>query len=438
MQRVQSGNGVVVLETQSEPELMERLATLVRRRVGLRLRPEPRILQDLAARARHHRVALPTFLALLEWGGLGAEWDALVSRLTVGESYFFRDRGQMELLRRDILPEILRRTPAAAVQVWSAGCSTGEEAYSLAILLRLAAGGARLEHARPVLGSDVDPDALERARQGVYGSWSFRHVEPWVRERWFETRGPEEFHVLPEVRRLVRFERDNLLDPATVERVGRGRMDLILCRNVLLHFEPEAVPQALATLVACLRPGGFLLTGHGELQGRVPPELAAEARPESVIYRRGERRAADSPRPRPRPRPQPPVARPSPPSPPDLLGEARALGDAGDYERAREFCEKALEADPTRLEALFLAAQLAESRGDRAAAFAWLRRVLYLDPRSVGACLELASLHQAEGQPDRASRLRRTARDLLRALPKDDPVPPYGLPAGCILEELEG
>jgi len=318
---------------------------------------------------------------------------------------------------------------------------------TLAILLAEVAGGQALEQAEVVLGTDVNQAALEKAREAVYTAWSFRHVDQPILDRWFRPgQQPGSFQPVPELRRRVRFQRINLLDPLAAHQVGRGTKDLILCRNVLVHLEEKAVPAVVANLVSCLRPGGYLVSAHGELIGQVPPQLATEMHARSVVYRLPEspsRAPAPKPvarriRPLQAPLPRTPSRQEKEPPPQDLLAQARACGDAGNYDQALALCAKALEQDPTHLPARFLAARLAESRGDRNEAFAHLRRILYLEPDSAGACLEMAALHDAQSEPEAAERLRGCARELLRRMPADRLVPPYDLSVREILGELQG
>ncbi len=443
----------------------DRLEALIRGRVGLRARIDALAGQELARLARARGLGLAEWVDRLEGGGLeaAADWDAVVNLMTVQESSFFRDRGQMDLLRQRILPEILRRTSPSAIRLWSAGCATGEEAYTLAILLAEASGGESLGQPEVILGTDVNGVALEKARRALYTAWSFRSVDQSITDRWFEPgQLPGSLQPLPGVRHGVRFQQVNLMDPQAPDQVGRATRDLVLCRNVLVHLEEEAVPTVVANLVACLRPGGCLVSAHGELRGRVPSRLAVEVHAQSVVYRLLEA-PPGAPLPRPAARPilsarpptleaHPPTLQAHPPtlqarpaallqglSPPgDLLDQARECGDLGDYTRAQALCSKALEQDPTHLPAHFLAAQLAESRGDRNEAFAHLRRILYLEPDSAGACLEMAALHDAQSEPEDAERLRGSARQLLRQMPADRLVSPYDMSAREILGEIQG
>lgn len=176
---------------------------------------------------------------------------ALVEHAVVGETAFWRHPEQLGAVAR------LAAASAAPLRIWSAGCATGEEPYSVAIAL-LEAG--RFGRGDRVVATDVSARALEAARAAVYGSRSLRKLPPEVAARWFE---PGTVHrVAPEVRALVSFARHNLVADPPPEG---GGFDVVLCRNVLIYFEPATAAEVLYRLVAALRPGGTLVLGPVEL-----------------------------------------------------------------------------------------------------------------------------------------------------------------------------
>lgn len=226
-----------------------------------------------------------------------AEWREFVNLLTVTESYFFRDQGQFGLLRQHIVPNLIQRkqelnngNPYAyqrsTLRVWSAGCSTGEEAYSLAILLKeLVPNEAQWDVV--VIGTDVNPAVLERARRGVYSDWSFRTVDPKIKQQYFRShRG--EWEIDPQIRRLVRFQTSNLVqDEYPSTHTDLYNFDLILCRNVFIYFSVASIALVLGKFYNTLAPGGYLMTGHTELQGQQTGNWQLTSFPESVVYQRG-------------------------------------------------------------------------------------------------------------------------------------------------------
>jgi chemotaxis protein methyltransferase CheR len=232
------------------------------------------------------------------------EWRELINLLTTTESYFFRDQGQFLLLRNRILPELIRHQLSAVdsirlshqkslirpeLRIWSAGCSTGEELYSIAILLR-----ELLPNHCPwnlsLIGTDINEAALEKARRGIYSDWSFRLLSADIRKHYF-LRCRDGWEIDPAIRQMVQFEYHNLVrdHPLLGKQDGEPRLanfHLILCRNVFIYFNPQAIAQSLSRFYQALAPAGYLLTGHTELQGLQLGALQVRCFPESIIYQR--------------------------------------------------------------------------------------------------------------------------------------------------------
>lgn len=180
--------------------------------------------------------------------------------LTTNETYFFREDYQLRSFAKELLPELHRRLASRRrLMIWSAGCSSGEEVYTLAILVRDSGlfGGWDVR----IFGSDISSRMLSRARRAVYGASAFRATPPGVIERHFvET--PGGFRVGDEVRALCHFGRLNLLDDEQIVFVGRA--DAVFCRNVLIYFDKRSKSKGISVLYDRLNPGGYLLLGHTE------------------------------------------------------------------------------------------------------------------------------------------------------------------------------
>ena len=187
-------------------------------------------------------------------------WQAVLRACAIGETYFLRDVVQFRLLRDTILPGLIAermRTGRRELSLWSAGCATGEEAYSLAVLLHeLLADRARWSLS--LLGTDINLAALAAARGGQYREWSFRHTPPTFRAQYFQAVNGG-WQINPTIAALPNFHYGNLLEDAPL-----ARYDLILCRNVLLYFSPDQAAAAESALYEALAPGGWLLLGHAE------------------------------------------------------------------------------------------------------------------------------------------------------------------------------
>ena len=199
----------------------------------------------------------------------GAEWGALVERLTNHETSFFRHPPSFEAVRTRLLPELReRRPPGARLSIWSAGCSTGQEAYSLAMTALDDAPKAEFR----VWGGDISHQAIKAARRGRYNHRAVAMVPDQYRDRFLRklTIGPGgEYEVADEVRQRVLFMAMNLLEPVGLVPTH----DIIFCHNVLIYLSPAAVTQAVTHLASCLTPGGFLLLGPGEAPHERPAGL---------------------------------------------------------------------------------------------------------------------------------------------------------------------
>ncbi|HEX8823622.1 MAG TPA: CheR family methyltransferase, partial [Archangium sp.] len=186
------------------------------------------------------------------------EWKALAERLTVGETYFLRHPTQLEALVEQVLPSFLRQSPQ--VRVLCAGCSTGEEPYSVALMAR---ESGRVDASRlRLLGIDVNPRAIAHARRACYSPWSLRAVPLAMRDQWFQ-HTPEGFALQPQVRDQVIFEERNLLEDAPAFWAP-GSFHAILFRNVVLYFPPEVMRKIIARMAQSLVPGGYLFLGPSE------------------------------------------------------------------------------------------------------------------------------------------------------------------------------
>lgn len=214
----------------------------------------------------------------------GVVLDQLVTRLAVRETYFFREPAHFAFLETVVFPEIVAlRRPEHVLRLWSAGCSSGEEAYSLAMTAHRAglAGRAR------VLGSDVSREALAKARAAVYPSWSFRGSGAELARPFVSAKGPLE-EVVPAIRRMVDFARINLASASYPSPAnGTSELDVVLCRNVLIYLDPRSVERTARRLHDALAEGGWLVTASSDppLGDFAPFETVLT--PTGVYYRRG-------------------------------------------------------------------------------------------------------------------------------------------------------
>ncbi len=381
-------------------------------------------------------------------------WQVLVECLAVGETYFFRDAQAFDHLAARVLEPLIaaRRSSTRHLRLWSAACSTGEEAWSLAMLVANMLPDWR-DWNISILATDINSSALQKARAGRYGSWSMRSGLPPQSRNWLHACADGQAEVHPDLRALVRFARLNLAGSDYPSAASQTlSMDLVLCRNVLIYFEPARACEVLARLGATLIPGGWLVTGAVELPRQGAPGLELVSTGELTALRRGStdptpnaarltsasRTAAiqgQSIRPM-----VPALAPPSacveaPPAPDALVRQARRHADAGDLPRAEQLCRRAIEQDKLDPEASHLLAVILHERGAIDEAMAALRRTLYLDPGHVLARFALGSLAMQHGQPQAGRRHLAHARTRLASCAPDEPLQDSG---GLTAGELEG
>ena len=243
------------------------------------------LLRRIAVRQRASGAAdLRAYLKLVKRNPV--ERAALVKALTIHVSQFFRNPTTFHALQHDVLPAILAekdRTGGRALRLWSAGCACGEEAYSLALLLREAAQDALGRYSTTIYGTDIEPECLRAAREGRYSAGSLKSVPARWRQRYFVAAGAQ-YTVGPELRGLVNFKRHNILDAPPF-----GRIDLVVFRNVLIYMADSLQEQVLRGIHGALNSGGYLVLGKVEGLAGAARDLFAPVNVPERIYRKRER-----------------------------------------------------------------------------------------------------------------------------------------------------
>jgi chemotaxis protein methyltransferase CheR len=463
-------------------QFAEAVAEYVRQRTGLVFREARRgaFEAGLVAAMRRAKAAEPeSYLTSL---GVQPELlDDLVGEITIGETYFFREPQQFAFIRQDVIPALCARAPKDRIlRVWSAACATGEEPYTLAILLREEAP----ERGAHVVATDISRGALAKARRAVYTKWSLRGVSDEVVHTYFTTAGSR-FALAPAIRAAVDFRYLNLAEDTYPSLpTGIWGMDLILCRNVLIYFDAETIARVARRLIDSLGDDGWLLLGASDppLGELVPCEvvitdagLAYRRRGRGTVWRGPTTVSSPVSAVLPLPQLTDPVV-PEPPQPslaPQAAGElqplvlrgeasaggadaarsyakrdyeraaavagrlvqgdgtdpslwivlVRALANRGELQAAGRACAAALDRHRASAELAYLHAVLLMESGCHADAAAAARRALYLDRGLVVGHLALggalARLEDAEG----ARRAIRNAQQLLAGMAPDDLVP---------------
>lgn len=421
-------------------DVLARAAALLAREAGMAPR-ERELAQALRDCCCDNGVEdADTYLARLE--ECPSLIDDLVGALAIGETYFFRDAGQFDLVRREIVPSLIREH-GPALRVWSAGCASGEEAYSLAVAL----AETGVEPTPPVLGSDISRAALRKAEEGTYGEWSFRGVPDAVRERYFEREGARS-RIRGGIRARVRFGWLNLSSESYPSlQSGIWGMHLIFCRNVLIYLTPEAIAHVARRLHDSLAPGGWLVTGASDppladlapfhtvvttagtvyrrAAGEPAPVFAADlaswVAPSEVVEPAEERRtrvahrSGSEPSLRCTERAAPPTAALE-----ELRGRLHALADRGEHDEVARVLALTLKAYPLEPELHYLSALVCLEQGRDDAAAEAARRSLYLEPGLTVAAIALGAALRRLGDLRGARRAYRSAAAVLRGRSPDE------------------
>jgi chemotaxis protein methyltransferase CheR len=473
--------------------LSTRLSEFIAEKMGLHFPPErwtdlQRGLEGMAKEFDFSNAA--ECISWLLQGPLSrAQILALAGHLTVGETYFFREKRTFEVLADSVLPELirLRRNRGRRLRLWSAACSTGEEPYSLAILLHQLIPDLANWNVT-ILATDINQKFLRKAAGGVYGDWSFRESPSGFRERYFHPVGNGRYEIAPEVKKLVTFAQVNLVEEFyPTLATDTNAMDVIFCRNVLMYFTPAQAAKVVHNLRCALVEDGWLAVSPCEASQTLFSRFAPANFPGAILYRKHAEQVQIAP-PRPPPlwsepapfatpafempllekqpaeEPCQPTAPPTPfavakslynqgryadaaetllnsiaarapPNPPVFSLLVRALANQGELAEALEWCDRWVAADKLDASGHYLRAVVLQELGDREQSRRSLQRAVYLRPDMALAHFALGNLSRAGGRNDEADKHFTNASRLLKACQPEDVIPESdGLTAGRLME----
>jgi chemotaxis protein methyltransferase CheR len=245
-------------------EQLDRYARLIYQRIGIAISPQKTTLLSNRLRRRLRATGLDSYdryYDLLKRSPASdPEWDAFLQEVTTHETYLFRDQAHWEWLRvefaRDVAAEAAAGKREKALRVWSAACSTGDEAYTIGCCLADRLQGWKLD----ILGTDVGAGAVAEAERAHFGPRAMKHVPPLYRQRYFERAADgQHWSARPCLKEIMRFKVHNLLEP-----LGERPFDLIVLKNVLIYFDAGSKQRVLGNVRRLLRPGSVLITGPAE------------------------------------------------------------------------------------------------------------------------------------------------------------------------------
>jgi len=457
---------------------MAQLSEFIAARMGLHFPPERwgDLERNIVPVAREFGFTdTDAFIRWLVTAAINTEQlEILTSKLTVNETYFWREPEVFNALTEKILPEIITRKAGneKRLRIWSAGCSTGEEPYSLAIALRRAIPAIK-EWNVTILATDINPGILKKAAVGVYGDWSFRNAPAWLKERYFRRRSDGKQEINSDIKKMVVFAYLNLAEDIYPTPVNNtNAMDIIFCRNVLMYFVPNRGKQAVHKLYKSLVDGGYFMTGACELSQVQFPQFSMVNFPGAIVYRK-DRRDFESAvssdcsvtagsfrnmeiqsefetnvqlglkivQPEIFASQNPPgdekSGSPTLNETPDISVAlaVRALANEGKLTEALAECGKAIIKEKLNPMLHYLQAAILQEQNRDDEAIASLKRALYLDQNLVLAHFTLGNLMLRRGNIQNTKRCFRNALSLLELMAQDEILPESdGLTAGRLRE----
>jgi chemotaxis protein methyltransferase CheR len=391
--------------------------------------------------------------------------NILASHLTVSETYFWREQQVFAALTDHILPELIRSKKKAekSIRIWSAGCATGEEPYSLAIALQKTVPEIT-DWNITILATDINPKALDKAAAGIYGPWSFRTTPDWLKTRYFHRHEDRKYEIIPEIKNMVTFSCLSLTEDDTYSFIGKNKMDIIFCRNVLMYFTEEWIKRISQNLFHSLSEDGWFVVSSSELSSQTFPQYKTVNFPGAVLYRKGKNGATHSLPSRVPVKEEVQLINTSPihpfsfspflplnPSPPSTFtrhspGEGgpsplqqphpvpeetsatkifaiRLLANQGYLSEALSLCNEAIESGKLVSGLYFMRASILQEMDKSSEAIASLKQAIYIDPDYIMGHFTLGNLFIGQGNAKNAKRYFNNVLNLLSRHADDDILP---------------
>jgi len=385
------------------------------------------------------------------------EFEKLVNSLTTKETYFFRNDGHFEIFEKYILPEIIKtRRNERKIRIWSAGCSTGEEAYSIAIILHKLLQNTK-DWDIMILATDINKEYLEIAKSGLYGSWSFReNLEENILNNYFIEKNGK-FEIIPKIRGIVSFVNHNLVEGYSNSLpFAPESMDIIFCRNVMIYFKKNRFKKVVSMFYDLLTTNGYLFVSNSDLIFPLFKKFQIKHFQEAIVFQKSEiiadriigkdcdsiqhkeekldkltkedtfkkdflslkgnkvdetlekfyRKLEENP---------------------DFIEDyvkiAKMFVDKGDLEKAYEWCMKAIQEDKLNVEAYFILSMVFEEQHNYDKAVKTLKKVIYLDNTHVLGYYSLGNLYQRLDDIKQSEKYYRNAIRILESMNKNEIIP---------------
>jgi len=485
--------------------LIEQLSELINAKTGLYF-PKERwkelgqtvrnVSRDLSKKYKTDNDPVSFIKLLLSDPLTEKDMDALINNLTIGETYFFRDKNLFQVLEKNILPELIarHRSKEKSLKLWSAACCTGEEPYSLAILIDQLLQEWQEWHIT-FLATDLNAAFLQKAERGIYKEWSFRDIPEDIKKTYFEKKDEKSFEISPRLKKMVTFCQMNLSENNYPSKQNNTNdMDIIICRNVLMYFNPELRKQIVHRFTRSLSKDGWMILSPGDAIYARHPDLYPFRFPQLILYKKKKAFVGSSLKPEPTDptlvgsslKPEPtllqhkqaevqvgdlnqmsgyaPLTRPTVlntasvkqphiksvpvnlPESSDLPGhsdvssektvenlyqKAVILADKGELSEAEKYCNELISLEKLHVRCHYLLATVCQEQGRFRESVRSFKHALFLDPNFVLAHFSLGNLMHREGRNVEAKKYLSNAIKLL--IPMDPKaVLPYsdGMTAG--------
>ena len=393
----------------------------------------------------------------------------LASHLTISETYFWREPQVFSALTDFILPELLKskKNGEKSIRIWSAGCSTGEEPYSIAIALHKTIpeiGDWNIT----IMAMDINPRALSKAMNGTYGAWSFRNSPAWLKSNYFLHKEDRQYEIIPEIKKMVTFTCLSLAEMSAISNANT--MDIIFCRNVLMYFTPDWISKIANSFFQELTEDGWFIVSSCELSSQVFPQFTAVNFPGAVLYRKGKNGSVHSLSAEATPmvdfntstfqhlqpiqtiqptmfvveklkslkveidefNPSTPFdplqqstanVKPGEESYTDKIFAIRSLANLGHLEEALSTCNGAIACYKLSPGLYFMRASILQELGKSSEAIVSLKQAIYIDPEYIMGHFTLGNLFIRQGNTRNAKRYFKNVLDLLSRYANDDILP---------------
>jgi chemotaxis protein methyltransferase CheR len=369
----------------------------------------------------------------------------LASHLTITETYFWREPQVFKAMADTILPELIsdKMNRNKSIRIWSAGCSTGEEPYSLAMAIHRAIPNLK-GWKISILATDINPKALEKARKGVYSSWSFRNTPDWLKSGYFNNVHDNSFEIIPEIRDMVTFSSFNLARENYISTIcNNQKLDIIFCRNVLMYFTKAWAARVSGNLYDSLSDNGFLVVSSCELSSDLYPQFRSVNFPGAILYRKGKNEFNDD-------NPvlqdfsnqvssEPAYITPevalietiskydqNTEADEDIIikkGSIRMMASQGDLEGALEVCNDAIESDKLIRSLYYLKASILQEMDRKPEAIKTLKQAIFIDPDYIIGHFTLGNIFNQIGNSGKSKKYYKNALELLDTI-SNDAIPP--------------